>query len=235
MKASDIASLPIEFGAALRQRRLFHPAGVLARGEIERTAASGHGLPLVSGPAVGRVSKAVGIPGGLPDAAGLAWRMPSPGAGNNPWDVLLVTAGLGTGSAVPNRLLLRPVTSWSDALYSSLMPLRYASQLWWIRARLTSELSSPGLSLDAIVAGLVKGGLTFDIEQACGTGRFEHLARLSLREVIPADEQPDEDIAFDPVRYSAAGVELWPQWLRRFRRLAYRSSREGRDVQEVNR
>src|SRR3546814_7393628 len=70
----------------------------------------------------------------------------------------------------------------------------------------------------------------FDIEQACGTGSFEPLARMNLHEVIPAAEHPDDDVAFDPARNSAPGVELWPGWLRRVRRQAYDSSREGRDA-----
>ena len=76
MKPSDLAGLPIAAGAALRHRRFFHPAGVLANGYIERLAPPGEGLPVESGAVVGRVSKAVGTPGTMPDAAGLAWRMP---------------------------------------------------------------------------------------------------------------------------------------------------------------
>ena len=74
---SDIAALPVRLGAAARNRRLFHPVGVLAHGTLERVAAPQTGLPMASGEVIGRVSKAVGLPGGLPDIAGLAWRMPS--------------------------------------------------------------------------------------------------------------------------------------------------------------
>ncbi|MGZ8801587.1 MAG: phosphodiesterase [Mycobacterium sp.] len=234
MKASEIAGLPIQLGAAVRHRRLFHPAGVLASGSIERIVASGEGLPIQSGPIVGRVSKALGVPGSLPDVAGLAWRMPPAVTGSTAWDVLLATAGLGSASALPNRLLLHPVTSWSDTLYSSLMPVRYERQLWWIRARLTTGLTAPGLSLDTVVDGLGRGGLAFDVEQARGTGPFGQLARLSLSEIIPAAEHSKDDIAFDPARNTAAGVELWPDWLRGVRRQAYRSSREGHDAEGAN-
>lgn len=231
MRASEIAALPIRFGAAVRSRRLFHPVGVLANGGIERLAADGDGLPIASGPIAGRVSKALGVPGDLPDIAGLAWRMPSTGTASRPWDVLLATAGLGDASVLANRLLLRPVTSWSNTLFSSLMPLRHGGDLWWVRARLTTAMPSSGLSLDSVVDRIAHGGLQFDIEQACGTGSFEPLARMNLNEVIPAAEHPDDDVAFDPARNSAPGVELWPGWLRRVRRQAYDSSREGRDAQ----
>ncbi|MGE0216342.1 phosphodiesterase [Mycolicibacterium sp.] len=222
---SDIAGLPIQVGAALRQRRLFHPIGVLAHGSIERVAAAGDGLPMPSGPIVGRVSKALGTPGALPDAAGLAWRMH---VGDRDWDVLLATAGVGAAATIPNRLLLHPVTSWPQTQYSSLMPLRHAGRLWWIRARLSTDLDSPGLALDTVVDHIGRGGLSFDVEQACGSGPFQPLARLTLTQVISTAERPDHDVAFDPVRNSAPGVQLWPDWLRRFRRLAYRRSRTGR-------
>lgn len=173
MHASDLLTRPIRAGAALRHRRLFHPCGVLARGTLERLAPPGDGLPVESGTVVARVSKGVGTPGALPDFAGFAWRM-SPGPFvATPWDVLLVSAGLGAGNTV-NRLLLRPVVSWSEAMYSSLMPLQHAGRLWW-------------------------------------------------------EEQPDHDIAFDPVLHTAPDVRVWPRWLRDLRRLAYRSSRKGRE------
>lgn len=235
MKASDLAALPIAAGAALRRRRLFHPTGVLAHGFIERMAPPGEGLPVESGEVVARVSKAVGTPGSLPDAAGLAWRM-RPGAfAATPWDVLLVTAGFGSGGSVANRVALRAVTSWSETPYSSLLPLRYSDELWWIRAQLTTPIGGPGLSLAAVRQQIEDEGLRFDIEQAHGAGAFEPMATLSLTEVMPvatpgADDD-DHDVSFDPVRHSAPEVRIWPEWLRNFRGLAYRSSREGRDAE----
>ena len=121
VRISDIAALPVQAGAAMRHRRLFHPIGVLANGTIERIAATGEGLPMVPGEVVGRVSKGVGLPGALPDIAGVAWRMPPPLPPSIPWDVLLAST---TGGAL-GRILLRPVTSWSGATFSTLMPLGF--------------------------------------------------------------------------------------------------------------
>ncbi|MCB0940087.1 MAG: phosphodiesterase [Mycobacterium sp.] len=230
MKASDIAAVPIQAGAALRHRRLFHPTGVLAHGSIERLAPPTEGLPVESGAIVGRLSKAVGTPGALPDAAGLAWRMPPAAFAATPWDVLLATAGVGTGSWVGNRVLLRPVTRWSDAVYSSLVPLRCSDELWWVRARTATSIDARGLALDTITDVIGRGGIEFTVEQARGTADFEPLARLSLTEVIPAAEEHHHDVSFDPVRYTAADVQVWPDWLRDLRSIAYRSSREGRDA-----
>lgn len=215
-------------GCRAARRRLFHPRGVLADGRIERVAPPDEGLPVPSGPVVGRLSKAVGVPGSLPDAAGLAWRMFAGPSGDSPWDVLLVTAGIGDASAVPNRLLLHPVTAWADTRYSSLMPLAYRGQLWWVRARLVTDIAADGLALDAVADTLAHGDIDFDIEQACSSADFHPLARLRLSEIRPVTA-PEQDVSFDPVRNTAPGVCVWPQWLRTFRRLAYRRSREGRD------
>ncbi|MBW8710255.1 MAG: phosphodiesterase, partial [Mycobacterium sp.] len=109
MHASDIATLPVRLGAALRHRRLFHPDGVLAEGVLERVAPPGEGLPMLSCDVVGRVSKGLGLRGALPDIAGLAWRMPPPQDLRScmPWDVLLAS------SVAPSRIILAPVRSWS--------------------------------------------------------------------------------------------------------------------------
>ncbi|GAY13765.1 phosphodiesterase [Mycobacterium sp. shizuoka-1] len=231
MKTSDLAALPIAAGAALRQRRLFHPVGVLATGSIERLAPPGEGLPVESADVVGRISKAAGTPGSLPDAAGLAWRIPPGAFAATPWDVLLVSAGFGSNATVPNRVALRAVTSWSQAPYSSLLPLRYHDELWWIRAHLITPVDGPGLSLAAVRRRIADSGLEFDIEQACGRAAFEPMATLRLTGTISPDTADDHDVSFDPVRHSAPGVQVWPDWLRNVRGLAYRNSRKGRDAE----
>lgn len=233
VKASDLLAAPFEAGAALRHRRLFHPTGVLADGALERLAPPGTGLPVESCAVVARVSKGLGTPGRLPDFAGLAWRMPPTAFSATPWDVLLVSAGLSAGQSVTNRVLLRPVVSWSQAPYCSLMPLSYEGpsgdehsgdqQLWWVRARLRTPIGSAGLSLSAFADRINDGGVRFEVEQARGTGDFQPLAHITLTGLH------DGDVWFDPVRHSAPGVRLWPQWLREVRATTYRSSREGRD------
>ncbi|WP_422744175.1 phosphodiesterase [Mycobacterium sp. WMMD1722] len=219
MKVSDVLTLPMEVGAAVRHRRLFHPNGVLARGRIERLAPAGEGLPIASGDVIGRISKGVGLPGATPDVAGLAWRMQTD---DGPWDVLLASTGSGL-----SRVLLRPASSWGEVYFSSLMPLGHRGGTWWVRARLATELNSPGLSLDTITDRLSRGDLVFDVEQAAGTGAFRPLARLTFSRVLP----PDRDLAFDPTRNCTSEVDLLPRWLTALRRSAYRRSRQGRDAE----
>jgi hypothetical protein len=220
VQLSDIAALPVRLGAAVRSRRLFHPAGVLAAGDLERIAAPGEGLPLASGHVVSRVSKGVGLPGSVPDIAGVAWRMPPQSAIAPPWDVLLA-------STFRSRILLAPVGRWSDASFSSLMPFRFDGGVWWLRARLATRIDMAGLSLDTIRSRIGLSGIDIDIEQAAGTGEFLPLARLALRTLAPNMG----DVAFDPVLHLHPDVTLLPEWLTGFRRAAYRRSREGRDAE----
>lgn len=174
---------------------------------------------------VARFSKAVGMPAAVPDAIGLALRVPPQVESGRPWDVLLVSAG----SGVLTRIVgLRPVTSWSSQTMTSLMPLRYQDTNWWLRARITSEISGRGLSLDDVRDSIRNGGILLHIDQARGTGDFETLGRLSLNEIV--DSQSEADFSFDPVRNSAPGVALYPRWLAGLRKSAYARSREGRDA-----
>jgi hypothetical protein len=223
VQISDLAALPVRFGAAVRGRRLFHPVGVLAEGTLERTAPGAEGLPMRSCDVIARVSKGIGLSGARPDIAGLAWRIPPPQdlRSCGPWDVLLASTFANT------RLALAPVASWSGATFSSLMPLRYRGRVWWLRARLATDVGTQGLSLDTIKNEIDAGGIQFDIEQAAGAGEFRPLAQLTLRHVDPSRD----DIAFDPALHRDCDVALVPRWLADVRRAAYRRSREGRRAQ----
>ena len=221
MKASDVVALPLKLGAAVRHRRVFHPLGVLASGHIERTATARRGLPIESGEVLGRVSKAIGVPGDLPDLIGLAWRMPTHANSATPWDVLMVS----TGDGLLARFGLQPTRSWTGTTLSTLMPLRHQDGWWWLKAQLLTKVPD-GLSLEALGAEIEDSGIVFDIQQAHGTGSFEPLATLTLSATIPTDE--DHDVSFDPTRNTIPGVELGPQWLTALRERAYLRSREGR-------
>jgi hypothetical protein len=223
VRGSDIAALPIRLGAAFRRRRLFHPDGVMAEGTLERVAPPDVGLPMQSCDVIGRVSKGLGLPGGQPDIAGLAWRIPPPQdlRSCGPWDVLLAS------TVVRSRFILAPARSWSGASFSSLMPLRFNDTIWWVRARLVTKIDEPGLSLDTIRTQIDSGEIAFGIEQAAGTGGFTPLARLTLRHVDPSRD----DVAFDPIMHCDDDVQLVPAWLADLRRAAYRRSREGRETE----
>ena len=109
-------------------------------------------------------------------------------------------------------------------MFTGIMPLRFKGGMWWVRARLVSDIGTPGLSVDTMRDQIDSGEVEFDIEQAAGAGRFVPLARLTLPHVDPSND----DIAFDPTVHSHPEVELVPHWLNDLRRAAYRLSRAGR-------
>lgn len=221
VRPSDIAALPVRLGAAIRHRRLFHPDGVLAEGTLERVAPPDEGLPMLSCDVVGRISKGLGLHSARADIAGLAWRLPPPQdlRSCSPWDVLLAS------TIANSRVVPGPVTSWSGATFSSVMPLRFDGGLWWVRARLASDIDAAGLSLEPVRELIASGGIDFDVEQASGIrGDFRPLARLTLRNLDPSRD----DIGFDPILHSDPHVRLVPRWLSDFRRAAYRRGRQGR-------
>ncbi|EUA06968.1 hypothetical protein I553_0335 [Mycobacterium xenopi 4042] len=57
VKFPDVVAVPLQWGSALRHRRVFHPAGVMAAGQIERLAPPDQGLPIGSCDVVARISK----------------------------------------------------------------------------------------------------------------------------------------------------------------------------------
>ncbi|ORB87790.1 phosphodiesterase [Mycobacterium kansasii] len=225
MIVSDIVARPFQWGSAIRGSRIFHPVGVVAAGSIGRIAPPSDGLPVPSSDVVARVSKAGGTPGSLPDFIGLALRITPPQADATPWDILLVSAGSGVLS---RALALRPVASWTGQSMSTLMPLRYRAQYWWLRVRILSDINGFGLSLDRVEERIDHGGIEMALDQACGRSNFEKVAHLTLTSVIGPG--PGNDVSFDPVVNTAPGVRLSPGWLADLRGRAYARSRDGRDA-----
>ncbi len=211
----DPTAQVFRWGAVARSRRVFHPAGVLATGFLERIAPSDEGLPLVSSEVVARISKGAGTPGPLPDAIGLALRAPGP------WDILLVSAGSG---AVGRAVGLRPAVSWAGLTMTTLMPLGYRDGTWWLRARLSTPVGGFGVALGSIGDQIERDRVCFELDQARGTADFRPLARLVLTGL-----DHGKDVSFDPVINTAPGVHLRPRWLAELRAQAYRGSRDGRN------
>lgn len=224
MTTTELVSVPFRWGSAIRRRRIFHPGGIVASGTIERTAAANRGLPITDGDVIARVSKAVGTPGSLPDILGLAVRIAAQPDWASDWDVLLASAGSGViGRAVG----LRPVASWTDKSLSSLAPLRYRDEIWWLRARITTELPDGRVALDDVRRVVERGSLSVEVDQARGAADFEPLAQLTLNGLA------DSDVSFDPVLHNGPGVSLAPAWLAELRARAYGQSRAGRDADQV--
>lgn len=200
--------------AALRRARAFHPAGLVLRGELRPVDDD---LPWPSGPTpvVARLSKGAGTPGRLPDALGLAVRIPGAGRDGGPWDLTLTTAGSGH----VGRMLPRPAATWTGGAYSSLVPYRRADRLIWLAAWASAESPRLDASIESVVAA---GGLGFVLRTGREDGRWCDSAELTLPDV--GGDAP----AFDPMRHRPDGLEPAPGWLAQVREKAYAGSRAGR-------
>ncbi|MFB9685061.1 hypothetical protein [Amycolatopsis plumensis] len=200
--------------AALRRAPAFHPAGVVLRGELRAVADD---LPWPSGPVpvVARLSKGAGTPGRMPDALGLAVRIPGAGRDGGPWDILLTTAGRGH----LGRMLPRPAPAWTRGAYSSLVPYRLGDRLVWLGA--WAEASSPRIEA-SLEAACAAQAWEFVFRTGRADGRWSDTAVLTL--TGPGAEAP----SFDPMLNRPGGLEFAPDWLVRVRERAYAGSRAGR-------
>ena len=81
---------------AVRGSRVFHPKGSTYRARLTVAPTGGWGARVLDEPAVHegvvRLSRAVGLPHPLPDAEGLALRLPGLGVGGAPLDLLVNSA-----------------------------------------------------------------------------------------------------------------------------------------------
>lgn len=97
-RSAPAALLARALGAAtaLRGARAFHPRGQAHAARVVVTGGLGTGARVLDEPAehpaVVRLSRALGLPRPLPDAEGLALRLPGLGVGGAPLDLLVNTA-----------------------------------------------------------------------------------------------------------------------------------------------
>jgi hypothetical protein len=127
-----------------------------------------------------RLSRAIGLPDGVPDIHGLAMRVHGAGAGG---DVLLAS----TGWSRLGRFVLTFGGHAGARPLSTLLPYRTASGPVLLGAQ----------ALDTE---------TYDLSWAKPRGDWHDFARLHLSD----DEGPDRDISFDPVRNQIPGLDQYP-------------------------
>ncbi len=203
--------------AALRGARAFHPNGLLLKGELHGLRGDDLALPDEPVAVTVRMSKGVGLPGRVPDALGLAVRIPS--ADGDPWDLTLTTSGAG----LVGRVLPRPSRAWTTGRYSTLLPYRTKGELVWLSARAETPRHAEA-SLDALRRLVTEGPVTYLVETVRANGHRKPCATLTLREVAEDSSRP----AFDPMLHPPRGWEPRPGWLAGLRERAYEGSREGR-------
>lgn len=207
--ASAIGSVLAEAARQLtrirRSSKGLHPVGTVVLGTLTRLDSADSGVAWLD--SIGtdevlvRLSRAVGLPGALPDIYGLALRVP---AGEGHADILLASTGLG-------RLTRYMLTAGRDITarpLTTLIPYQTARGPLMIAADpVDREPGSPGLR--------------FDLLWSVGFGPWARFAELT----IPKTSGPDPDISFDAVTHPPPGLRSYP-WARRMREPAYQAARE---------
>jgi hypothetical protein len=217
--------------AKLRRRRSLHPTGAGYRGWFRVD----DGRPAValfrSGaaqPALLRFSRAAGLPEPLPDALGVAVKLPDahgPGADQD----LLLTSSIDRPLL---RRLLFPATSFVRGAFSTALPYELDGRrvvLLLVPALPNGGRPSNGAGrrrggalaeLDAAIAD----GLRFQLRTAGSLGPSRPLATLTIGGPLPAEQ--GRRLRFNPWN---TGPGIRPcGWLNLLRDTAYRASQRGR-------
>jgi hypothetical protein len=219
--------------AALRRRRSLHPTGVGYQGWLRVPDASPPrpGVPLFQAgathPAILRFSRGAGLPEPLPDALGVAIKLPDAHSPGVDQDLLLTSS---TDRPLLRRLLF-PARSFARGAYSTALPYDLGSErvvLLLIPKPTSDGRSSGGVGhrpagalaeLRAIAAGL-----EFELRAARSLGRSQPLATVTVGQPLSADQT--EALRFNPW---TTGPGIRPSgWLNLLRDAAYRASQHGR-------
>ena len=179
--------------ATVQRGRAFHPRGISFEAELSPTA-DPDALPFLreqEQTALVRLSKGIGLPSGLPDISGLAFRVPDVYGDGAHQDVLLASSGRRPGT----RHLLVPTIGFDRRVFSSLLPFRHRERLLLLGARLVGP-RRPGLHLDGLADAAEAGQVAFDVAVGGLTGPWRPQARLTLRR--PLAPETSEQLRFHP-------------------------------------
>jgi hypothetical protein len=218
--------------AGLRRRRSLHPTGTGYHAWF-RVDDGRPAVPLfrsgAAQPALLRFSRAAGLPDPLPDALGVAVKLPDaygPGADQD----LLLTSSIDRPLL---RRLLFPATSFVRGAFSSALPYQLGDQrvvLLLVPAlpdggRTSSQVvRRRGGALAELDAAIAAGGLQFQLRTAGSFGPSQPLATLTTGLPLPAEQT--EQLRFNPW---TTGPGIRPSgWLNLLRDTAYRASQRGR-------
>ncbi|MDG9718901.1 phosphodiesterase [Streptomyces sp. DH24] len=214
--------------ARWRSAPALHPYGVLCSGtlEVPGRADGEWGVPWLdrpgSYPVTVRWSRALGLPRPLPDALGLAVRVPDTDGLGSAFDVLLTSSGSGRlGRHLP---LLRPGALAGP--YSTLLPYRVGDRERVLAAfPVTGADGSADGTLPTLWQELDRRAVRFDLRAAAAGEPWRTFASLSLEAVHTAPATTT--VSYDPYAHSLPGLHP-TEHLRRLRDAAYVGSRHGR-------
>lgn len=221
-----------EFARAVAHRRsapALHPRGVMCAGTL-RVPGTPDGrwrTPWLDRPGAyavtARWSRALGLPGGLPDGLGLALRVEDADGAGTALDLLLTSSGAGRlGRHVP-----LPRFDALSGPYSTLVSYRTGQG----PDRVLAVFPAPGghrpagASLPALRRALARAPLRFTLCAAAAGEPWRPFAALALGPAGP--QAPDTTVSYDPYAHSLP--ELRPTGrLSALREAAYSGSRIGR-------
>jgi hypothetical protein len=217
--------------AVLRRRRSLHPTGVGYQGELLVGNDGRPGVPLfrpgAAHSALLRFSRGAGLPEPLPDALGVAVKLPDvhgPGADQ---DLLLTSS---TSRPLLRRLLF-PARSFVRGAFSTALPYDLDGErvvVLLVPAPTRKGRSPRGVDRgDGAMAELrvaAVAGLGFELRTAGTLGPSQRLATLTVGQPLSAEQT--QALRFNPW---TTGPGIRPSgWLNLLRDAAYRASQRGR-------
>jgi hypothetical protein len=219
--------------AALRRRRSLHPTGVGYQGRLrvpdERPPRPG--VPLFQAgathPVLVRFSRGAGLPEPLPDALGVAIKLPDAHGPGVDQDLLLTSS---TDRPLLRRLLF-PARSFVRGAFSTALPYDLGSErvvLLLVPAPVNAGRSAGGGGRRPVgglaeLRAVAANGLEFELRTAKSFGRSQPLATVTVDAPLPADQT--EGWRFNPW---TTGPGIYPSgWLNLLRDAAYQASQRG--------
>lgn len=217
--------------AGLRRRRSLHPTGTAYHAWF-RVDDGRPAVPLfrsgAAQPALLRFSRAAGLPEPLPDALGVAIKLPDAHGPSADQDLLLT-------SSIDRPLLRRllfPATSFVRGAFSSALPYQLGDQR--VVLLLIPVLRDGGRPPTGVVRrrggalaeleAAIAAGLQFQLRTAGSFGPSQALATLTTGP--PLSTEQTEQLRFNPW---TTGPGIRPSgWLNLLRDTAYRASQRGR-------
>jgi hypothetical protein len=218
--------------AALRRRRSLHPTGVGYQGRLVIGDGPGWpGVPLLrpgaAYPALLRFSRGAGLPEPLPDALGVAVKLPDAHGPGADQDLLLTSS---TSRPLLRRLLF-PARSFVRGAFSTALPYDLGGErvvVLLVPAPTGSRRSPAGVARGggamAELRAAAAAGLGFELRTAGTLGPSQRLATLTVGQPLSAEQTAA--LRFNPW---TTGPGIRPSgWLNLLRDAAYRASQRGR-------
>jgi hypothetical protein len=219
--------------AVLRRRRSLHPTGVGYQGQL--VVGDGPGRPSVpllrpggAYPALLRFSRGAGLPEPLPDALGVAIKLPGAHGPGADQDLLLTSS---TSRPLLRRLLF-PARSFVRGAFSTALPYDLDGERVVVllvpvpprNGRSPRGVAHGGGRAMAELRAAAVAGLGFELRTARTLGPSQRLATLTVGQPLSAEQT--QALRFNPW---TTGPGIRPSgWLNLLRDAAYRASQRGR-------